>query len=133
LERVVDLPMSRLCELQPGVVSDGTLSLSAVAPGPFERTDGVAHGGAVAMIGQLGCAAALAAGLPNDTMHRRIDCTVDFLRPTGINVPLNVRARVAHRSRRVAMVTAEIVDDRGRLTARIAETAMVDGGEGPHA
>jgi uncharacterized protein (TIGR00369 family) len=116
---VLDLPLSRMCRLEIDREEAGTIVLSAVAPPEFERNGGVVHGGAVAILGQLACAAGLG------TKARRTELAVDYLRPTLVGQPCTLHAEVVHRSRRVAIVAGEIMDGSGRMTARFSETSIL--------
>jgi uncharacterized protein (TIGR00369 family) len=120
---VLDLPLARMCRLEIDRDEAGAVVLSAVAPPEFERNGGVVHGGAVAILGQLACAVGLEA-----TAARRTEVAVDYLRPTLVGKPCTLRAEVVHRSRRVAIVAGEILDESGRTTARFTETSMITGG-----
>jgi uncharacterized protein (TIGR00369 family) len=125
VEGILRLRAAALFGLELVRAGDGVVELSARPGADLERTQGVVHGGAVPVMGQLACAAALAsAGLDQG---RRLDTATEFLRPTAVGKPLRTLARVVHRSRRVAMVHAEVVNADGRPTARVYETVAFDG------
>ena len=126
VETVLWLPAARLCGLQLLRSGAGIVELAGRADAQLERTEGVVHGGAVPMLGQLACAAALAAAFPDLRAPRRLDTNTEFLRPTLVEAPIALRARVVHRSRRVVTTHAEIFNEEGKPTARVYETAMLD-------
>jgi uncharacterized protein (TIGR00369 family) len=124
IDHVLELPAAAVAGLECVRVGDGVVELTTT-PGPeLSRTEGTVHGGATPVIGELGCAAALASAF-NRVRFRRLDVSVDYLRPTLIGQPAVVRARVVHRGRRVVKTHAEIVNADGKATARIYETSVI--------
>jgi uncharacterized protein (TIGR00369 family) len=128
LEAVLSLPAARLAGMRALRVGEGIVEVAGRAGAELERTEGVVHGGAVPVIGQLGCAAALASAFPDAPAPRRLDTNTEFLRPTLVDAPITIRARVVHQSRRVVVAHAEILNEEGKPTARIYETAMTTQG-----
>ncbi len=128
VEAVLSLPASRLAGIRALRIGNGIVELAGRAGDQLERTIGVVHGGAVPVLGQLGCAAALASAFPDAAAPRRLDTNTEFLRPTLVDAPITIRARVVHRSRRVVVTHAEIVNEEGKPTARVYETAMTSPG-----
>ncbi len=125
VETVLSLAASHLCGLRLLRAGDGIVELAGRAGAQLERTEGVVHGGAVPVLGQLAGAAALAAAFPDMPAPRRLDTNTEFLRPTLVEAPIALRARVVHRSRRVVTTHAEIFNEAGKPTARVYETAML--------
>jgi uncharacterized protein (TIGR00369 family) len=125
LDAILSLPAAGLAGVRVLRTGDGSVELQARPGAALERTDGVVHGGAVPVLGQLGCAAVLARALPGVAAPRRLDTNTEFLRPTFVGAPLTIRARLVHRSRRVATTHAEILNEKGKPTARIYETVLV--------
>jgi uncharacterized protein (TIGR00369 family) len=128
VEAVLSLPAARLAGIRELRVGNGIVELAGRAGHELERTEGVVHGGAVPVFGQLGCAAALASAFPEAPAPRRLDTNTEFLRPTLVDAPITIRARVVHRSRRVVVTHAEILNEEGKPTARVYETAMTTSG-----
>jgi uncharacterized protein (TIGR00369 family) len=128
VEAVLSLPAARLAGIRALRIGNGIVELAGRAGDQLERTEGVVHGGAVPVLGQLGCAAALASAFPDAAAPRRLDTNTEFLRPTLVDAPITIRARVVHRSRRVVVTHAEIVNEEGKPTARVYETAMTSPG-----
>lgn len=123
---VLALPIAASAGLELVHAGYGSVELTAEIGDDLARTMGVVHGGAVPIVGQVAIAAALATILPDSNAPRRLSLASEFLRPTPLSHPLTVRSRVVHRSRRIAMAHAEILDPQGKPTARIYETAMVE-------
>ena len=124
LDPVLALPVSRQIGLEAIRVGDDVVELAAVPDPTLDRTRGVVHGGAVPVIGQLGCAAVLQLAMPG--VHaRRLDTTVEYLRPTLVNQPVRIRASITHQSRRLATTHAEIVSASGKPSARVSETVAL--------
>ncbi len=128
VDAVLSLPAAGLADLRVHRVGDGIVELTARPGAPLERTEGVVHGGAVPILGQLAGAAALASAFPGAPAAFRLDTNTEFLRPTFVNAPITIRARVVHRSRRVAAIHAEVLNQDGKPTARVYETAMLGQG-----
>jgi uncharacterized protein (TIGR00369 family) len=125
LDDVMGLAVARLAGMRVVGAGVGSVELAARPGAAWERTEGVVHGGAVPVLGQIGCAAALALARPAARAPLRLDTTTEFLRPTFIDAPLTIRARLVHRSRRVVVVHAEIRNEAGKPTARVYETALL--------
>jgi acyl-coenzyme A thioesterase PaaI-like protein len=128
LDAVLSLSAARLAALDVLRTATGMVELAARPDATLERTEGVVHGGAVPVLGQLGCAAALALAIPESPSPRRLDTTTEFLRPTFVGAALTIRARLVHRSRRIVATQAEILNDEGKPTARVYETALLEPG-----
>lgn len=126
VDAVLELPAARLARLELAALGDGTIELTALPGQELERTEGVVHGGAVVVLGSLASAAVLASFMPSRARLRRLGLSGEYLRPTPIGVPLRLRARVAHRTKRTASVHAEIVTGNGRPTARIYESVAIE-------
>ncbi len=126
VQDVLDLPAARLAGLSAVRVGDGLVELDATPAADFGRSQGMVHGGAIPVLGELACAAAFASALPAGVVPRRLDVATDYLRPMPVGVPLRVRARVVHRSRQVAMTHAELSSPEGKPLARVYETAALD-------
>jgi uncharacterized protein (TIGR00369 family) len=130
VDAVLDLPAARLSALELAGLGEGTIEFTAAPGHELERTMGVVHGGAVVALGSLASAGALASSLAGGTHTRTIGLTTEFLRPTPIGSPLRLRARVTHRTRRLATVHAEIVTEDRRPTARLYESVAIESVDG---
>ncbi len=125
LSEVVELPVSTMCGLRMERANGDQISLGVVPPPSFERTGGVVHGGAVPILGQLACAALIAATVDPDREARRTEFAVDYLRPAFIGRQYTLTAAVVHRSRRVMIIAGEVLDETGRMTSRYSETSIL--------
>ncbi|RCV54516.1 PaaI family thioesterase [Marinitenerispora sediminis] len=93
--------------------ADGGLRGEVTLNGIYQGPPGLVHGGwLAALLDQALGAAASAAGMPGLTAN----LTVDYRRPTPLNVPLTVTSRVTGTERRKVFVSAEIRHD-GEVTA----------------
>lgn len=127
LGRLLELEAAAMVGLELVTWRPGAVELTAEPAPPLERTDGVVHGGAIPIIGQLAAAA-----LASDSGQARatlLDLAVDYLRPTRVGEAVRARAHLVHRSRRLVSIHTEIVNAEGRPTARVYETVVVAGGE----
>ena len=87
VETVLSLAAAHLCGLRLLRAGEGIVELAGRADAQLERTEGVVHGGAVPVLGQLACAAALASAFPEMPAPRRLDTNTEFLRPTLVEAP----------------------------------------------
>ena len=126
LDAVLSLTAARQAGMRLIRSGAGIVELTARPDPALERTEGVVHGGAVPVLGQLGCAAAIALALPDAPAPQRLDTNTEFLRPTFVGAPITIRARLVHRSRRIVATHAEILNADGKPTARVYETALIE-------
>jgi uncharacterized protein (TIGR00369 family) len=126
LDAVLSLTAARQADVRMVRSGAETVELTARPDAALERTEGVVHGGAVPVLGQLGCAAAIALALPETPAPQRLDTNTEFLRPTFVGAPITIRARLVHRSRRIVSTHAEILNADGKPTARVYETAQLE-------
>jgi uncharacterized protein (TIGR00369 family) len=103
------------------MIGEGVVEFAVEPQVQFERSQGIVHGGAVPIIGQLANTAALISAFPA-LLPTSLDITIQYLRPLFVAQPSSVRARVVHASRRVLMADAEIWNAAGKIVARIHET-----------
>ncbi|MBB6172429.1 acyl-coenzyme A thioesterase PaaI-like protein [Nocardiopsis mwathae] len=100
-------PPLRLEQAEQGVRAEVTLG------GVYQGPPGLVHGGWIAaMLDQALGSASAAAGMPGLTAN----LTVDYRRPTPLDVPLEISARVTGTERRKVFVSAEIRHN-GEVTA----------------
>jgi uncharacterized protein (TIGR00369 family) len=126
LEAVLSLDAWKLAGIEDARASDHTIEITLRPAGELERSNGVVHGGAVPVLGQLAAAAAVAVSMPERPGARTLDTTCEYLRPTPVGAPLTVRARVVHRSRRVVMTHVEMTGESGKPMSRVYETLELD-------
>ncbi|MFI5045952.1 MAG: PaaI family thioesterase [Acidimicrobiia bacterium] len=123
---VLALPAAVANDLRLLRAGNGVVEVRAEPGAELARTWRMLHGGAVPILGQLAIAAALATAFPKVRAPRRLSVDADYLRPTPAGEPVTVRARVVHRSSRVAITDAEILNADGKPTARVHETSLLD-------
>jgi uncharacterized protein (TIGR00369 family) len=125
LAPLLETELAQLCSLEVISAAEGAVELSALPPEAFHRTAGVVHGGAIGLLAHLGLAGALPIAHGGRLAPRRLDLHVDYLRPAAVGRPVVLRARVAHRSRKVAVITGEIASEDGRLLVFGRETCLL--------
>jgi len=125
LDPLLGSELGRLCSLELVDAGEGGVELVAVPPEEFLRTAGVVHGGAMGVLAHLALAGTALAALPSAEPPRRLDLHLDYLRPAGVGRPLRLRSQIAHRSRRLAILTAELVRDDGRVALAARETCLL--------
>jgi uncharacterized protein (TIGR00369 family) len=108
-------PVFRFFGLRGVAVSDGEMTIAMPASPWLSTALGVIYGGALALLADATITTATATTLPPGTAFSPLDLKVNFLRPV---VPhpgeLVARARVVHRGRTIAIVTARSSTPRGR-------------------
>ncbi len=114
-------PLSNLLGAEVRRVEEGAVTLTMPASPWFGGMSGAFYGGALALFADYGIHGAVNSTVPARTSWATLDLRVRFLRPVMPDRrPLEVRARVAHRGRRIAVVSAQV------LTAERTVAAMAD-------
>ena len=118
LEKV---PFARLIGIELEDVQAGIATLAFNVREELKQNHGVVHGGAVASLIDSATAFAVISVLPPDERATTADLTISFLRPLTKG-RARCAAKVLRAGRRLIVVSAELSDDAGNLTATALTT-----------
>ena len=115
------VPFAKLLGIELEDVSPGTATLGFDIKDDLKQNNGVVHGGAIASLVDTATAFAIISQLPPDEHATTADLTVSYLRPLR-HGRAHCTARVIRAGRRLIVVSAELVDDTGKLIATALTT-----------
>lgn len=125
LERILTalqkVPFAKLIGLELEQVEPGAATLTMQVREQLKQNHGVVHGGAVASLIDSATAFAVISVLPPEERATTVDLTISYLRPM-MEGCLRATARVQRAGRRLIVVSAEVTDDAGKLTATALST-----------
>ena len=115
------VPFAKLLGIELEDVAPGTATLGFDIRDDLKQNNGVVHGGAIASLIDTATAFAIISLLPPDEQATTADLTISYLRPLK-NGRAHATARVIRAGRRLIVVSAELVDDAGKLSATALTT-----------
>ena len=115
------VPFAKLLGIELEEVAPGTATLGFDIRDDLKQNNGVVHGGAIASLIDTATAFAVISLLPPDEQATTADLTISYLRPLK-NGRAHSTARVVRAGRRLIVVSAELVDDAGKLIATALTT-----------
>jgi uncharacterized protein (TIGR00369 family) len=115
------VPFAKLLGIELEDVASGTATLGFDIRNDLKQNNGVVHGGAIASLIDTATAFAIISLLPPEEQATTADLTISYLRPLS-NGRARVTARVIRAGRRLIVVSAELVDDAGKLSATALTT-----------
>lgn len=115
------VPFARLLGIELEDVAPGTATLGFDIRDDLKQNNGVVHGGAIASLIDTATAFAIISQLPPDEKATTADLTISYLRPLR-GGRAHANARVIRAGRRLLVVSAELVDDAGKLIATALTT-----------
>ena len=115
------VPFAKLLGIELEDIAPGIATLGFDIRNDLKQNNGVVHGGAIASLIDTATAFAIISLLPPDEHATTADLTISYLRPL-INGRARATARVIRAGRRLIVVSAELVDDAGKLTATALTT-----------
>lgn len=115
------VPFAKLLGIELEDVAPGTATLGFDVRDDLKQNNGVVHGGAIASLIDSATAFAIISLLPPDEKATTADLTISYLRPLR-NGRAHSTARVLRAGRRLIVVSAELVDDSGKLIASALTT-----------
>jgi uncharacterized protein (TIGR00369 family) len=119
-------PVSRLSGVRPIAVGDGTATATLPASEWLCSPLGTVQGGVLAMLADTALACAIQTTVPAGAALAMVDLKVNFLRPAAPDGrELRCFGTVVHRSRSIAIATAEVTDADGRQMALATGSAMI--------
>ena len=118
---LASVPFAKLLGIELETVAPGTATLSLPITNDLKQNNGDVHGGAIASLIDSATAFAIISLLPPDEKATTADLTISYLRPLKEG-RAHSTARVLRAGRRLIVVSAELVDDAGRLIATALTT-----------
>jgi uncharacterized protein (TIGR00369 family) len=115
------VPFAKLLGIEVEDVSPGIATLGFAIRDNLKQNNGVVHGGAIASLVDTATALAIISLLPPDEKATTADLTISYLRPLR-NGRAHAIARVIRAGRRLIVVSAELVDDEGKIIATALTT-----------
>jgi acyl-CoA thioesterase len=115
------VPFSRLLGIELVEVTSGSATLSLQVRDDLKQNHGVVHGGAIASLIDSAMAYAIIPLLTAKEKVTTVDLTISYLRPLTKG-RATAKATVVRAGRRLFVVTAEVLDDDGKLAATALST-----------
>lgn len=115
------VPFAKLLGIELEEVAPGSATLGFDIRDDLKQNNGVVHGGAIASLVDTATAFAIISLLPPEEKATTADLTISYLRPLR-NGRAHSTARVIRAGRRLIVVSAELVDDAGKLIATALTT-----------
>jgi uncharacterized protein (TIGR00369 family) len=115
------VPFAKLLGIELEDIAPGTATLGFDIRNDLKQNNGVVHGGAIASLIDTATAFAIISLLPPEEQATTADLTISYLRPLT-NGRAHATARVIRAGRRLIVVSAELVDDAGKLSATALTT-----------
>jgi acyl-CoA thioesterase len=115
------VPFSRLLGIELVEVTSGSATLSLEVRDDLKQNHGVVHGGAIASLIDSAMAYAIIPLLTAKEKVTTVDLTISYLRPLTRG-RATAKATVVRAGRRLFVVTAEVLDDGGKLAATALST-----------
>ncbi len=120
-EALAGIPYARLLGIEVIELASGVAKLSLVIKDELKRNYGIVHGGAIASLIDSATAFATLTLIESGERTTTIDLTISFLRPLSSG-QATAMAKVIRAGRRIVVVSAEVVDDDGKLVATALST-----------
>jgi uncharacterized protein (TIGR00369 family) len=115
------VPFSRLLGIELVEVTNGTATLALEVRNDLKQNHGVVHGGAIASLIDSAMAFAIIPLLAAREKVTTVDLTISYLRPLTKG-RATATARVVRSGRRLFVVSADVLDDGGKLAATALST-----------
>jgi uncharacterized protein (TIGR00369 family) len=118
-----NLPFAKLIGIELDQITAGVATLGLEVRRDLMQNNGVVHGGAIASLIDTATAFVIASVLPSGERATTVDLTVSYLRPLTVG-RARATARVIRAGRRLIAVSAEVLDDGGKLVATALTTYL---------
>lgn len=115
------VPFAKLLGIELDEIDAGVATLSLEIKPELKQNHGVVHGGAIASLIDSATAFAIISLLPTEEHATTVDLTISYLRPLTQGRARAV-ARVVRSGKRLIVVSAELFDDSGTLSATALST-----------
>ena len=117
-------PVAQLIGFHLTDVEPGRAVIAFEADGRHANPMGTLHGGVLCDIADAAMGMAYAATLDAGETFTTLELKINFFKPIW-NARLEARARIVRRTRLLAYLECDVVDQEGSLVARAASTCMV--------
>jgi uncharacterized protein (TIGR00369 family) len=118
-----NVPFAKLLGIEVETIEPGHAVLTMPIRDEFKQNHGVAHGGSVAALIDSAMALAIWPLLVENERTTTVDLTIHYLRPLTKGTA-RASARVVRAGKRVITVSAELVDEHGKLAATAISTYL---------
>ena len=118
-----NVPFAKLLGIEVEAVEPGHAVLTMPIRSELKQNHGVAHGGSIAAVIDSAMALAIIPMLAENERTTTVDLTIHYLRPLTQGTA-RASARVVRAGKRVITVSAELVDDQGKLAATAISTYL---------
>ncbi len=115
------VPYARFLGLDLVSVETGKATVKLTVRDDLRQPYGLLHGGATASLIDTATAMAIVATLPEDEKATTIDLNVQYLRPVT-DGQIHCTAKIVRAGKRIIFLSAEVVDDDGRIIATALST-----------
>lgn len=117
------VPFAKLLGIKLDSIEPGRATLSLLIREEFRQNAGIVHGGVIASLIDSATAFAILPLLKPDERTTTIDLTISYLRPL-ISGSMVATANVRRYGRRVVVVSADLTDEQGNLSATALSTYL---------
>lgn len=124
-QAIETIPYARLLGIEVVELAAGVAKLSLVIKDELKRNYGIVHGGAIASLIDSTTAFATLSLIEAGQRTTTVDLTINFLRPLSSGRATAI-AKVMRAGRRIVVVSAEVLDDSGKLVATALSTYIKD-------
>ncbi|HEU5459198.1 MAG TPA: PaaI family thioesterase [Pyrinomonadaceae bacterium] len=118
-----NVPFAKLLGIEVEAVEPGHAVLTMPIRNELKQNHGVAHGGSIAAVIDSAMALAIMPMLAENERTTTVDLTIHYLRPLTEGTA-RASARVVRAGKRVITVSAELVDEHGKLAATAISTYL---------
>jgi uncharacterized protein (TIGR00369 family) len=118
-----NVPFAKLLGIEVEAVEPGHAVLTMPIRNELKQNHGVAHGGSIAAVIDSAMALAIMPLLAENERTTTVDLTIHYLRPLTEGTA-RASARVVRAGKRVITVSAELVDEHGKLAATAISTYL---------
>lgn len=118
-----NVPFAKLLGIEVETVEPGRAVLTMPIRDELKQNHGVAHGGSIAAVIDSAMALAIMPMLAENERTTTVDLTIHYLRPLTEGTA-RATARVVRAGKRVITVSAELVDEHGKLAATAISTYL---------
>ena len=118
-----NVPFAKLLGIEIETVEPGRAVLTMPIRNELKQNHGVAHGGSIAAVIDSAMALAIMPMLAENERTTTVDLTIHYLRPLTEGTA-RASARVVRAGKRVITVSADLVDEHGKLAATAISTYL---------
>jgi uncharacterized protein (TIGR00369 family) len=115
------VPFAKFLGIQLESIEPGRATMSLQIREELKQNAGIVHGGVVASLIDSATAFAILPLLKDDERTTTVDLTISYLRPL-VNGKISATAKVVREGGRIVVLSAELHDDQGNLSATALST-----------